>query len=422
MSNDDDIDDDVDENWSKITVGDVSSQSTRNTTHNPLDGHSNTSIGAKLAAAQPSSLILDLSGRNLVKLSYGIGYLTNLTKLNLSNNQLTSLPKSIGYLKNLTVLNTSSNQLESLPDTIIHLKKLKALNVSYNKLQQLPTCIGSFPSLIIIMANNNQISYVPHEIANLRKMISFNISNNPLTTLPAGLATIKSLRKLIADECQFTTEFIQEAKHDPPSLLELCARTIVKKQTPKSSLLPDHLYEYLSSYQQCSHCHGPYFESFVTRGRFIERLSRQPIALEYRLCSAHWTDDQDRILNLFSSSSPSPYSYNILPSNEQSNLGELSPSLSTPAASIKKDNSFSSLNTMASTSSSTSTSSSSSSSLTTSFSIMKNRKRSFSHSSSSHHHLTPLPPLPSSTSTKRTPFHTLHSTTISSTTVHSVCV
>ncbi|CAO3615352.1 unnamed protein product [Cunninghamella blakesleeana] len=415
-----DHDEHVDEGWSKITVGDVSSQTSRNATHQ-LDGHSNTSIGAKLSAAQPSALTLDLSNRSLVKLSYGIGYLTNLTKLNLSHNQLVSLPKSIGYLKNLTVLNASNNQLEALPDTVFYLTKLKALNISHNNLKGLPACLGSLPSLIIIMANNNQIKRVPHQIANLQKMISFTISNNPITTLPAELATIKSLRKLVADECQFTTEFVQEGKHDPPSLLEICARKIVKEKITKSPYLPSHLNDYLESYQPCSHCHGPYFESYVTRGRFIERIARQPIALEYRLCSAHWSDDHDRLLSLFSSppsskSSSKSCSYTH-PSNKPSSLNEPSPSSPT---SLKKDYSSSSLSTMASSSSaSSSLLATPPSTSPSSFIITNNRKRSFSYSSSStpYHHHPSLPPIPSSSTTTNTPFHTIHSTNVSSSTV-----
>lgn len=132
-------------------------------------------------------------------------------------------------------------------------------------------------------------------------MISFNISNNPLQHLPAELASIKSLRKLIADGCDFQAEFVNERAHDPPTLFEQCARTIVHHQLNLPDHLPSHIQKYLATHQECSYCRGPYFESFVTRGRFIERVARQPIALEYRLCCAHWDDDQDRLLNLFSS-------------------------------------------------------------------------------------------------------------------------
>ncbi|ORZ19307.1 hypothetical protein BCR42DRAFT_409553 [Absidia repens] len=299
-----DDDDHMNENWAKITVGEVASQSSRNASGSGVDGQGDisSSIGARMASAQSASFSLDLSERSLVKLSSGIGYLNNLTKLNLSNNQLSSLPKSIGYLNNLSVLNTSHNQLETLPDTLIYLTKLKAINVSHNAITHLTPSLGSLPELIIIIANDNQIKWVPTEIANLQHMISFNISNNPLPHLPAEISSIKSLRKLIADGCDFRTEFTHKREHDPPSLYEQCARTVVSHQLDLPEQLPDHIRSYLATHQQCSFCHGPYFESFVTRGRFIERVARQPIALEYRLCCAHWNDDKDRLLNLFSSS------------------------------------------------------------------------------------------------------------------------
>lgn len=80
---DDDNDEDIDENWAKITVGEVTSQTARNTSlpgGGDNQGDASTSIGVR---SQSTSFTLDLSGRSLVKLSSGIGYLSNLTKLNL---------------------------------------------------------------------------------------------------------------------------------------------------------------------------------------------------------------------------------------------------------------------------------------------------------------------------------------------------
>ncbi|ORZ04890.1 hypothetical protein BCR42DRAFT_496876 [Absidia repens] len=301
---DDEVDETIDENWGKITVGDATSLTARRTVALPeTSSHQGGNVAAAAAfKAKSTTFTLDLSGRSLVKLSSGIGYLSNLTKLNLSNNQLSTLPKSIGYLSNLTVLNASRNQLETLPDTMLHLTKLKAMNICHNKITHLPRCLGLLPELIIIIANNNQIRWIPNELANLQQMISLNISNNPLQSLPAEIANIKSLRKLIAEGCGFQTEFINKRQHDPPTLFEQCARTIVQHRLALPTQLPKHIYNYLLSHQTCSYCHGPYFESFVTRGRFIERAAHQPIALEYRLCRAHWSDEQDRLLNLFSSS------------------------------------------------------------------------------------------------------------------------
>ncbi|KAI8059331.1 hypothetical protein BC940DRAFT_371945 [Gongronella butleri] len=352
-AHDDDDDVDIRAHWSKITVQEVTTSAQQRlpnpnqlaTADNQHQGNPAPAfrggLGSRLAAVHQSSLILDLSNRRLVKLNTSIGYLAHLTKLNLSNNQLTRLPKSIGYLNNLTVFNASNNQLTRLPLTMMHMTKLKAMNVSHNQLTQLPPSLGLLPDLMIIIANNNALTMVPSSLVYLRQLISLNVSHNPLTSLPAEIATIKSLRKLITEGCHFVDEFQAPMHHDPPSLQELCARQIVSSPLytqhmpmarapdasdvphdgptesmplenaplPSSSSralaralyrLPEHLQAYLMTAQACSFCHGPYFESYVSRGRFIERHANQPVALEYRLCCAHWVDDQDRLLTMFS--------------------------------------------------------------------------------------------------------------------------
>lgn len=213
---------------------------------------------------------------------------------------MTSLPKTIGYLKNLRVLNCAHNQLEYLPDTVVFMSKLTALNVSHNNLTNLPKSMGSMPKLVVIVANDNRLTRIPREIANLQELISLNVSNNPLRFIPAEIANLKTLRKLTADGCNFNEEFIHELRHDPPSLLETCARQIVRAGTPIPGNFSDNIKEFLGQMQTCSFCGGPFFESYVTRGRFIERTARQPIALEYRLCAAHWSGEDDRLLALFS--------------------------------------------------------------------------------------------------------------------------
>lgn len=209
-----------------------------------------------------------------------------------------SLPSAIGQLKNLRIFNASKNQLESIPDTIIGLTKLKAVNLSQNRLSDLPKEIGSLPCLIILILNQNKLTHIPREISNLNDLITLNVSNNPLKSIPAEIATLKSLRKLTAENCDFETEFIYPLTHDPPSLFEICARHISTSKKPLPSLV--HITDYFKKEQTCSFCYGPYFDSFVTRGKFIERTNRQLIALDYKLCCAHWSDENDRISAMFS--------------------------------------------------------------------------------------------------------------------------
>ncbi|KAG0169170.1 hypothetical protein DFQ30_003898, partial [Apophysomyces sp. BC1015] len=271
---------DDEENLDKLTVGEVAPRTQR---PRRLTG---------------PSMAVDLSGKSLVKLSPSIGYLDNLTKLNLSQNQMTSLPPEVGYLKNLRVLNTSHNQLENIPDTIAFLSKLKMLNLSHNSITCIPPSIGLLPKLQFVILNNNKLTAIPRELAQLRDLARLTVSHNPLKAIPAEIATLKSL-KLIADNCDFMNEFEYDPQHDPPSLFEICARAAVRIELPIPSDLPDHIKEYFGRSEICSFCGGPYFDSYVTRGRFIQRTTRPTIALEYRLCSAHWNDNDDRIMAMF---------------------------------------------------------------------------------------------------------------------------
>ncbi|KAJ1567710.1 hypothetical protein HK096_008982, partial [Nowakowskiella sp. JEL0078] len=86
--------------------------------------------------------------------------------------------------------------------------------------------------------------------------------------------------------------------YSPPSLKELCARTILRNSLPILKITHPHILEYLSSYHECSFCGGPYLDSFVRRWRCWERDGVE-LRLEYKLCIAHWTNDDERIKLMF---------------------------------------------------------------------------------------------------------------------------
>ncbi|KAL0096975.1 hypothetical protein J3Q64DRAFT_1710419 [Phycomyces blakesleeanus] len=276
-----DDDDQQVEEWSKLTIGDI------------------TPKGRRPRRLTGSRMSVNLSGKSLVKLSPSIGFLDNLTKLNLSHNHMTSLPLEIGYLKNLRVLNAAHNQLQALPDTIAYLSRLKAINVGYNELALIPSFIGRLSKIVAIIVNNNLLTEIPKELGNLNDLISLNVSHNPLKSIPAEIAALKSLRKLHAEGCSFVTEFVHNLASNPPSLLETCARIAVRNGLPVPVSLPQHLKEYIGKSKECSYCHGPYFDCYFTRGRFVNRNGRQQVALEYKLCCSHWNNEDDRIINMF---------------------------------------------------------------------------------------------------------------------------
>lgn len=150
-------------------------------------------------------------------------------------------------------------------------------------------------------------------IGNINNLTLLDLSYNPLTILPAEITQMPFLRRFRFEGCSFTSSLDNhyQLEHNPPSLLETCARSIVQGQDTISadqlkSKLTEHLYDYLSSSKICSHCNGPYFESHVSRGRWVERNDIW-VPLEYRLCSAHWSDESERMHAMFSTCSvPQP--------------------------------------------------------------------------------------------------------------------
>ncbi|KAI7902960.1 uncharacterized protein BX663DRAFT_509027 [Cokeromyces recurvatus] len=254
-----------------------------------------------LAASDKAIEDVYLPSKSIRSLSHNIGLLTMVHKLDLSNNHLTELPESIGYMQSLEILLLSRNQLLYLPDTIGYLSNLLELDVSYNQLKQLTPCISYLNKLKHLSLAFNQISKLPVEIIGLFELVSLDLTQNPLKVLPAEISQLPFLRRLRLENCPFQNEGLSyPLKHNPPSLLEICARNLIRsKKGIIGSSLPQHLIHYIKSAKSCTTCHGPYIESYVLRGRLMEKLDMQ-IPLEYTLCSAHWSYANDRILSMFS--------------------------------------------------------------------------------------------------------------------------
>ncbi|KAI8391158.1 uncharacterized protein BYT42DRAFT_555829 [Radiomyces spectabilis] len=255
---------------------------------------------------------VNLSSRSLGSLSPNIGLLTMIRKLVLSDNQLTKLPETIGYLQNLESLSIDNNQLKKLPDSIGHLSRLTELDVSNNCLTSLPSTSFYLKKLQTLNLSNNQLTNLPIDVIGMSNLATLDVSYNPLTILPAEIIQLAYLRRLILFECPLETTPEYSLTHDPPSLFEICARQVIRDQVPTHNL-PDYLLNYLGTAKTCTSCQGPYFESHVVRSRLVERGDLM-VPLEYRLCSAHWTDDQDRTLSMFSSRPPTSCVHRVFPS------------------------------------------------------------------------------------------------------------
>ncbi|CEP12260.1 hypothetical protein [Parasitella parasitica] len=242
-----------------------------------------------------------LPGRSIYRLSPNMAMLTMIRKLDLSNNHLTELPESIGYMQNLEALSVAKNHIKSLPDTIAYLSNLLELDASFNKLEQVTPCIGYLSKLKTLSFAFNRIKHLPTDVSGLVGLISLDLTGNPLAVLPAEISKLPFLRRMRLEDCPFDSDLSYPLRHNAPSLVELCARTVIRKQIKidHHPYLPQHMVDYIKSAKSCTSCHGPYYESYVLRGRLMEKTDVH-IPLEYTLCSAHWSDADDRILNMFS--------------------------------------------------------------------------------------------------------------------------
>lgn len=204
-------------------------------------------------------------------------------------------------MQNLEALSVAKNQITSLPDTIGYLSNLSELDVSYNELEHVTPCIGYLEKLKTLSLAYNQITHLPTDVSGLVGLISLDLTRNPLRVLPAEISKLPFLRRMRLEDCPFDSDLTYPLRHNAPSLVEICARTVIRKQIKidQHPYLPQRMVEYIKSAKSCTSCHGPYYESYVLRGRLMEKTDVH-IPLEYTLCSAHWSDADDRILSMFS--------------------------------------------------------------------------------------------------------------------------
>ncbi|KAI7881719.1 uncharacterized protein EV154DRAFT_545573 [Mucor mucedo] len=224
------------------------------------------------------------------------------------------------YYNALTQLDLSHNKLTKLPSSMDQLKHLKHLDISHNRLSQLPSGIYSLCKLTHFDMSHNPVRRVSANLARLMELSLLDLSSTEIISIPAELLTTLSMTTIKLENCQqlVVDELEQELVHNPPSLVETCARQMIqpilsdliqnkkakKKQQREREAsyqrLPNHLLHYLSRPKACSTCGGPYFQSSVTRYRIVQRQDESWVPVEYKLCSAHWNNEKDRILALFS--------------------------------------------------------------------------------------------------------------------------
>lgn len=214
---------------------------------------------------------------------------------------LDKLPPSLTTLRNLTNLDVSNNRLAVLPATIGRLTRLTHLNAAHNVITEIPVSIGSLKKLMTLYLNDNQLSCLPKSIGGLRMLATLDVCRNRVMVIPAEITCLQYLRYIRTEGCNMITEFDTNLKHDPPTLFELAARTVVRNELEVPKHVREDIKEYIASAQKCTFCRGPFFTSVVKRYKLVEKGEQNQIPLEYNLCSAHWNDEKERIMSMFTS-------------------------------------------------------------------------------------------------------------------------
>ncbi|XP_011200504.2 leucine-rich repeat protein 1 [Bactrocera dorsalis] len=132
---------------------------------------------------------LKISNIQLLKITFDICSLRNLTTLDLSDNQISKVPREMGRLP-LVSFTINNNQLgtinnwEWLRGKEIR-KSLRELDLSANELNHFPLDIIRLEQLVGLKLSDNKIKRLPFGFRRLRNLRNLNIASNLLTSLPS---------------------------------------------------------------------------------------------------------------------------------------------------------------------------------------------------------------------------------------------
>uniref|UniRef100_A0A2K6US38 Leucine rich repeat containing 58 n=1 Tax=Saimiri boliviensis boliviensis TaxID=39432 RepID=A0A2K6US38_SAIBB len=232
------------------------------------------SLPRALGSGFPHLQLLDVSGNALTVLGPELLALRGLRTLLAKNNRLggpSALPKGLAQsplCRSLQVLNLSGNCFQEVPASLLELRALQTLSLGGNQLQSIPAEIENLQrlhSLRSLSLHNNLLTYLPREILNLIHLEELSLRGNPLVV-----------------------RFVRDLTYDPPTLLELAARTIKIRNisyTPYD--LPGNLLRYLGSASNCPNpkCGGVYFDCCVRQIKFVDFCGKYRLPLMHYLCS-----------------------------------------------------------------------------------------------------------------------------------------
>ncbi|KAI9287998.1 hypothetical protein BC943DRAFT_377918 [Umbelopsis sp. AD052] len=233
----------------------------------------------------------------------------------------------------LTHLKLSNNLLNSIPDNIGSLESLVHLDISNNRIRSLPKSIRSLSNLTILQARNNLLRELPQEIGQLSSLSVLDISHNRITVLPAEILSLSNLCHLITTRCPLISAIPKPHTARTLSLLETCARTVVRHRIPLDADVPSHIKSYVASAKECSMCCKPCYEGAIDKYMLHERQPPNPaIPVKYTLCSAHWNQAEEIVLSMFSTV-PSPSLHHYIAENGLSDQDNHTPPMMVEPAS-----------------------------------------------------------------------------------------
>lgn len=214
------------------------------------------------------------------------------------------------------------------------MESLVHLDVSHNRLKSLPSSIGTLTKLSVLQVRDNFLEELPQEIGHLSNLSALDISQNNISFLPAEIVRLESLCRLITIRCPLIEAVPTSKAHNPCSLREACARSIIRNHIPLHEDLPVHIRNYVITAKECTVCAQPCYERIVYRYKLHDRGAGQIIPLRYTLCSAHWNDHDESLLSMFSTSSAHSLQHYMTDSAINTQLVPVEPASTNHRASI----------------------------------------------------------------------------------------
>lgn len=219
-----------------------------------------TAIGTKNNQLTTTLVKLTINNSDLKHIDPSMFELENLVYLDLSENKLTKLDDF--SFKKLEELNLSHNLLEYLGKRI-HLPKLINFDLNTNKLRAIDGAFcNNFRNISKLNLSNNGLKYVNSNFGyKLVYLKSFYMTNNLFTSLPFSFSYLRlQMLELHDNPFQYISPVPEvkstvrdDVSHSQfPSLVEICARTIVgKKIKYKLGDIPLSLFNYLDTSTRC---------------------------------------------------------------------------------------------------------------------------------------------------------------------------